>query len=201
MVTDLYFSKPAIEMIAARELKKYKNGILINGEPCAIPIEEMLEIQYGLTIEYHYLRKNGNVLGQAVFENCYVPIYDMNKNEYTTIEVDENTLVIDCRLLAPKYTKRLRFTIFHEFAHWLLHQEMFKNTGLSLPYVKNHSGISDPIERQADMLCAALLMPKGQLKKAYYRFSGRGDMVEQLSELFQASKQAVEIRLHEFNLI
>lgn len=197
-MTANYLSRPAIDMIAARELKKYKNGILINGEPCAVPIEDILELQYGLTVEYHHLRKNGRVLGQAVFENCYIPVYDMEKQQYTTIEVEENTLVIDCRLLEPRNKRRLRFTMFHEFSHWLLHKEMFSGASLSPAMVTGKT--NDAVERQADMLCASLLMPKGQLKKAYYRLRNQANAIEQLADLFQVSKQAMRIRLEELHL-
>ena len=121
--------KAALEFIAARELKRYENGLYLFGSPCAIPIEEMIEQQYGISIEYHNLRHDMRVLGQMIFEDCFAPIYDADAMEYTVIDVQAGTMLIDIRLLQPRYSNRLRFTQAHELAHFLIHKEMFRGIG------------------------------------------------------------------------
>lgn len=70
----------SMESLAVRELKKYENGRYSTGESCAVPIEEIIEKQYDISIEYHYLRKNLSNLGQMVFEGGHIPIYDMKRS-------------------------------------------------------------------------------------------------------------------------
>ena len=45
----------SMEYLAVRELKKYENGRYSTGEPCAVPIEEIIEKQYDISIEYRRL--------------------------------------------------------------------------------------------------------------------------------------------------
>ena len=38
-----------LELLAAKELKKFDNGKYIFGDPAAVPIEEIIENHYGIT--------------------------------------------------------------------------------------------------------------------------------------------------------
>ena len=60
------------------------------------------------------------------------------------------------------------------------------------------------IERQADALATALLMPLPQIKKCFYRFRARRtdeQLIAEMARLFEVSKQAMQIRLKSHNLI
>lgn len=60
------------------------------------------------------------------------------------------------------------------------------------------------IERQADTLASALLMPLPQIKKCFYRLKiGRTDeqLIAEMANIFEVSKQAMQIRLKSRNLI
>ena len=60
------------------------------------------------------------------------------------------------------------------------------------------------IERQADALATALLMPLPQIKKCFYRLrSGRTmeQIVAEMAQIFEVSKQAMQIRLQSHNLM
>ena len=60
------------------------------------------------------------------------------------------------------------------------------------------------IERQADALATALLMPIPQVKKCFYRLrSGKGKelLTAEMARVFQVSKQAMQIRLETHNLL
>lgn len=46
----------AIEAIARKILMEY-DPALLEGEPCAIPIETIIETKFDLILEYHILRK------------------------------------------------------------------------------------------------------------------------------------------------
>ena len=157
----------------------------------------------GLSLEFQYIRKNGRILGETVFDDDYVPIYNMDEKRYELIFVERGTIILDASLLRCRTQGRLRFTAAHELAHWLIHQELYSGTGDTAAMAKSISKSSDAdkyIERQADMLGSSLLLPMCQVKKAFYRLSG-DDRVLQLATQFGVSKQAMEIRLRNHHLI
>ena len=62
-----------------------------------------------------------------------------------------------------------RFTIGHEIAHWMLHADAVRSGTLSLfdgERIWCRTGSTDPIERQAEMFSAALLIPRNLLRDA-----------------------------------
>ena len=78
----------------------------------------------------------------------------------------------------------------------------------SRPFEYNGNVSSDEshgiIERQADTLASALLMPLPQIKKCFYRLKiGRTDeqLIAEMANIFEVSKQAMQIRLKSRNLI
>ena len=94
------------------------------------------------------------------------------------IAVRAGTILIDERLCDPSKLGRLRFTCAHELAHWVLHKKLYSGTGDVAAYNGNVSSDESHgiIERQADALASALLMPLPQIKKCFYRLRiGRTD--------------------------
>ncbi|GHV47115.1 hypothetical protein FACS189499_04030 [Clostridia bacterium] len=184
-----FLPERVIENIAFSQLKSYKGGYLVKGEPQAVPIEDMLEEHYGLSVEYHKIRKNGGVLGQTVFEDSATPIYDSDVG-YTLIEVPAGTVIVDIRLLQQKYANRLRFTYAHELSHWLIHKDLFLSHSQSAAMVDMYH--DDSIEWQADALCAAILLPLGQVKIAFNRARGSNEMkIKSLANLFQVATKTM----------
>ena len=198
-----YFNEQAFEAIARNILKRFNPDLLSN--PQAIPIEDIIEKMYGLRIEYQYIRNNGRILGETIFDDVYVGVYDMEKWEYVPIFVTKGTIIIDARLLTTRYQGRLRFTCAHELAHWLIHHDVFSGTGDTAALTKEglKSSDSNPIiERQADILASTLLMPAGHIKLAFNRnFRTSTDIVSDMATTFQVSKQAMSIRLKTCGLI
>ena len=58
----------AIETIGRKILQK-NDPALLDGPPQAVPIETIIETKFDLTLEYHYLRKNGSILGETIFDD------------------------------------------------------------------------------------------------------------------------------------
>ena len=52
----------AIETMAQNAIKHYDEE-LMRGEPCEIPIEELIELYFGIIIQYRNLSKNGAIHG------------------------------------------------------------------------------------------------------------------------------------------
>ncbi len=176
----------AIEAVGRKILMEYDPSLL-SGQPCPVPIETIIETKFDLILEFHTLSKNPKILGETIFDDGAVVLYDQIQRQYRMIAVRAGTILIDERLCDPSKLGRLRFTCAHELAHWVLHKKLY--------------GI---IERQADTLASALLMPLPQIKKCFYRLRiGRTDeqLIVEMANIFEVSKQAMQIRLKSRNLI
>ncbi len=72
-------------------------------------------------------------------------------------------------LLEQKEGRLRRYTIGHEIGHWELHSDACRSGTLPLFDGKRilcRDGSVNPVERQAEMFSAALLMPRGPLLRA-----------------------------------
>ena len=167
-----YYSEQTMENIARRVLNAF-DGRLYTGKPCAIPIENIIE-WHGLIMEFQYIRKNGRILGQTIFDTGLEAVYDMERMEYTLFPVKAGTL----------------------------HKGLYTGTGESAalrPAIRETD-----MEIQANMLGSALLMPIAMVKRCFYQLrSGRDDqtLVRDMAEVFQVSRQAMRIRLQNHHLI
>lgn len=201
-----YYREPILEGIAREVITAYDPS-LYYGIPTMIPIEEIIEAQ-GITLEYQCLRKTGCFLGETVFDDGGVFIYDHDLPGYTIIEVKGGTILIDSSLCAEDAsTGRLRFTCAHELAHWLLHKHIYSGTGERAAMVTGQA-ISETqnnvLEAQANLLGAILLMPLPQVKRCFYRLQSGRDrqkLVTDMAEVFQVSRQAMRIRLENHHLL
>lgn len=202
MIEIKYLRPELVEAIARNTLKKYDESLVSGYDAKEVPIEDIIE-SMGLSLEYQYIRNNGRILGETVFDDAYVPIYNMDEKRYELIFVERGTIILDASLLRCRTRGRHRFTAAHELAHWLIHQELYSGTGDAAAMLKSLSKSSEAdrrIELQADMLASALLLPISQVKKAFYRTSGE-DRVSRLAAQFGVSNQAMEIRLRNHHLI
>jgi len=134
-----------------------------------------------------------------------VPVYFRDLQEYTLIKVSGKTIILDESLLKGRGDGRHNFTCAHEIGHWLLHQDIYAGTGqaAALGHPKKSSEENPAVERQANQLATLLLMPKVQVKKAYFatRNKAISDPTAALAELFQVSKQAMGFYLRDHNLL
>ncbi len=196
------FRDPVLETIANRVLKEY-DPALLNGEPKPIPIEAIAKKKYGIELEYQHIRNDGRILGLTIFKSGFHGIYDMDKREYILVDFDRGTIILDATLLEMESDGRMRFTLAHELAHWILHKEQQRQYGDVATHLS--SGDSDNHEEhEADVLASLLLMPKGRLKVAFFRLGqglGRAEKIAKMAEIFEVSKQAMSIRLKGCGLI
>ena len=171
----------------------------------AIPVETIIERVYGLTLDFQYIRNNGRVLGETVFETSMIPIYERENGEgYKLILVEAGTVIIDASLVNNRGDGRFRYTCAHELAHWVIHKEFFTNLGETAAMTKlvKSSEADKTIEQRANRLASYLLMPKGTVKSAFYNMCrGNGDIVGSLAEVFCVSKEAMSYRIREMRLL
>lgn len=93
---------------------------------------------------------------------------------------------------------RKRFTIAHEIAHFLLHQDLIRDEVVDSELYRSDQ-IQGRYETQANSLAADLLMPQNLVDQSYSQFVSSGiesdDLLSRMAELFQVSKDAMRIRL------
>lgn len=200
----VFYRPQTLETIARRTLCEY-DICYLNRQPGAVPIEKIIEKTFGLCIEYQYLTNDGRELGRMIYDDGITTYYNKDIMDYALMRVQAGTMLIDASLLEDeKLYGRLRFTLAHELAHYLIHKRIFCGTGTAAALYNNDTD-EDATEWQANYLAKAILMPNGQIKRCFYALrpvcKSRKDFIEQMSGIFEVSKQAMEIRLKDFGLI
>lgn len=176
-MTNIYYQEQVLENIARKVLCGYDSA-LYYGSPAAVPIEEMIEA-HGVSLEYQYLRKNGRILGKTIFDEGLEAVYDMENREYTLFPVQAGTILIDASLC-----------------------EEDASTGRSAAMITEQSETT--LEVQANMLGSAILMPIAQIKRCFYQLRGGrqdGQLIDDMADVFQVSRQAMRIRLTNHRLL
>lgn len=97
MIEIKYLRPELLEAIARNTLKKYDESLVSGYDAKEVPIEEIIE-SMGLSLEYQYIRNNGRILGETVFDDAYVPIYNMDEKRYELIFVERGTIILDASL-------------------------------------------------------------------------------------------------------
>ena len=202
-----YHHDEALEAIARKVISQHDPHLL--STIAAIPVEIIMEKVYGLTFEYQYIRKYAQILGETVFEDAEIPIYERRNNEgYKLIFVKAGTVIIDASLLGKRNIGRLRFTCAHELSHWVIDREYFTQLGETAAMTiktARSSDTSEAIERQANRLACRILMPKCTIKSAFYQFfkitPNSIALTAYIAGIYAVSHQAMDIRLRELGLI
>lgn len=197
------YRNEALDVIARNIVSQYDPSLL--HAPSPIPIEAIIEKIYKLRMEFQYLRRNGRVLGETVFEDCMVPIYERRNGEGYKLEPFEaGTIIIDASLFNCRSDGRYVYTCAHELSHWVIDRDYFTQLGETAAMTQKALRSSDTdraVERQADRLACRILMPKGTIKMAFYHNCGNKTIVNCLAELFCVSNEAMKYRLIELGLI
>lgn len=118
----------------------------------------------------------------ASFENNAISGYIKFENGEKNIYVNNSQSV-----------QRQRFTIAHEIAHFILHHDLLIKEG-GTPMFRG--GNSNPAERQANRLAAAILMPKSKVTDMYKSHKSINDM----AQLFWVSYDAMANRISSLGL-
>jgi len=141
-------------------------------------------------------------------------IHDLVKRVGGTVRV-EDTLTIDPEhsgslyvdgpnnfsIIVPAHTspRRDRFTIAHEFGHFIVHYMWRRQAGAKNPpqkMVAFRKG-TERVEWEANWFAAAFLMPTEQFKTQYHRLGG--DLAA-IAEVFEVSEAAAEVRARQLGL-
>jgi Zn-dependent peptidase ImmA (M78 family) len=208
--------------------------------PGPIDVEAFVEFYLGLSVEFRRICYDRQVLGMTAFNDGLIQVMDEETGRPEPMPIRAGTVVIDSSLSAKRNVARLRFTAMHEGAHWLLHRKAFapnnpfgsvgvyENQYLAakegrIDYSRKQTERTDSerMERQADFLASAVLMPRPALRQAYRDFFGyygekphrivRGanpmddcfaaGLPEYAAKVFNVSKRAALIRLEKLTAI
>jgi Zn-dependent peptidase ImmA (M78 family) len=140
-----------------------------------------------------------------IYDDGYYIRFNPEKDDYELVKVVSGTMLIEALLLEkPNLYGRFRFTLAHELAHWILHKRLFIGTCIAAASYNVDNCSVDSIEWQANYLAKAILMPAGQIKRGFYQTKTNSEtetsVISNLANIFEVSKQALQIRLNELGL-
>lgn len=233
-----YIAYDALDAYAEDVLRDALPEVLTT--PCPIDAARFLEFYLGLDIVFKRLSYDRQILGMTAFNAGYVQVLDDQTGMPDALLVDAGTVIIEPTLTQKRNAPRFRFSLMHEGCHWMIHRPAFspdnpygsigkfENQYLAakegrIDYSRSQleRNDSDRVERQADFLASAILMPKTTLRMAFKEFftyfnerphtiyRGGNAMDDSLAELlpefvagtFGVSKRAALIRLEKLNAI
>ena len=189
------YSLSRVPMITYAALDDYAEAVIRDAMPEAlasptpINVERFIEFYLGLDVEFKSVSYDKKILGMTAFNNGTIYVIDEFSGGRLPIDVAAGTVFIEPSLTQKRNTARRRFTTMHEGAHWLIHRPafaednpfgtpgMYENQFLAakagrIDYSRSQKERTDHdrIERQADFLAAALLMPKSTLRMTFRGF-------------------------------
>ena len=185
--------KPQIQDYPLWKLENIALDVLKAAEYCidkyCVDIEKLIETKYGIVIDIHYnLQKNYGVMAYML--------------------IHSNRLFIDDRLIDdPRLTKRYRFTLAEELAHFIIHRYVYKDCKTLDERIEAGSLLTRQeqwfLETNAKALASAILMPKTIIEpRVEELFSAIGktskhtlQIINILSHDFDVNPQAVRRRL------
>ncbi|EPD33670.1 hypothetical protein HMPREF9306_00425 [Propionimicrobium lymphophilum ACS-093-V-SCH5] len=215
-----YKSKEALDAKAESILAKYRNGQHLRA-PKPLDVDDFAEFYLNATIDYQRLSTDGSILGMSVFQEMSTPVVNQHGHKID-ISFPAQTIVIDHEALSDSPESRLRFTVAHECAHLILHQNIYyrdpsvryANKGGYRPFTITSENAFDKdfnrAEFQANYLGAALLMPRDTFCDTYkqlvptswYELTGsqKRSVITNLADTFETSLTAVSIRIDNLKL-
>ncbi|HEY3283089.1 MAG TPA: ImmA/IrrE family metallo-endopeptidase [Armatimonadota bacterium] len=113
------------------------------------------------------------------------------------IDLEQQSVVVN----AVDRPNRQRFTIAHELGHWALHQDQLQNNPERGVLMRVPLGTSnrDPVEREANVFAANLLVPQAFLRTLLPSFGRKGqyhpDDIPDLARTFVVSEDVIGFRL------
>lgn len=186
-------------------------------KPMPVPIEEIAKDVIGLNVLYICLSEELDIYGMTIFTDGKVEIYDPDDGLYDTKFFKARTVLIDPEAVKKTNTGCQNNTIAHECVHWFKHRYYYKMQNLTLPRYAKYCkcGVNQMVssieeenimEAQAIGIAPRILMPKNTFVEVaehcgIVHGKDNRSAVNTIADFFNVSKQSVEIRLEECNLL
>ena len=178
----------------------------------AIDIEDLLQRQFGVSVQYHILTQNGSALGVCANHATYITVWDHSWP--TLMEMETDTVFVEKRLQTPRLRGVRNFTIAHEGAHKILFDMDNAQTRKVNYRYRNRNPKDKWAEWQADTLGSCLLMPERNVRAIFYVFFGieriadlnvgvreTGNAFTAMADYMGVSRQALSLRLTKLSLV
>lgn len=216
--------KNRLDDYAMTFLNKYCSEAL--QKPMSLPVDDIIK-KMELTVVEEQLSSNLDVFGCCLLLDSDIQVYDAKMNEYKDKFFKAGTIVID-PISAVMYGEgSKRNTLVHEMIHWDKDKAYFqilnvrnKRTAVKLypimcrqseKYYQPSEGSKTKenqirwLEWQAHRLAPRILMPYKTFKDKALELLGRGsmscnDLVLEISEFFEVSRESSKYRLFEVGL-
>ena len=183
-----YISYDGLDDYAEKVIDEFMPELLTN--PGILDVDAFIEFYCELTPIERRICYNGKVLGMTAFNDGMVEVINEKTGQPGEIFVERGTIITDPALRLKRNEKRGRFTIMHEGGgHWLIHRKAFADDNPFGPagiyknqYLAAKEGRGDYLrstnerddiqrmERQADFLSSAILMPRPALREAFKEY-------------------------------
>ena len=187
--------------ITAEELEQRAEDLLAevpdwiwNGESLPVPVEEIADTHVGLLVR--------DVADLSTAPGA--PELAPNQSLSGLLLAGKGEIWVNASE-GKQWPPRRRFTIGHELGHWRLHREpgqqaLFCRKG-AIEEGEAGDGPTEhpkrpPIEDEANVFAAALLMPRHLMREHYERLKHEGDCHPRMCRLFGASQIAMGKRMH-----
>jgi len=157
--------------------------------PGIVDVDRFLEFYLRLSVDFRRISHNRKILGITAFNDGIVEVIDEDSGETMDLPVATGTVIIDPSLSIKRNLARLRFTMTHEGCHWLIHRKAFDENNMFGPagiyenqfiaakegridYSRSRKEKTDidRMERQADFLASAILMPLPALRSVFAEY-------------------------------
>lgn len=151
-------------------------------------------------VEQHLLEKPVRLGMLAKELGISVKLSSLGRGQSGLIERKDGRYTI--KINRHETRERQRFTLAHEIAHFLLHQDAIDRSGEIRDNVLYRSGQPEQLEYEANRLAADLIMPIDQVESDLATISVpvSDTVIERLAREWQVSKAAMEIRLSYLNV-
>lgn len=191
-----------------------------------LDVYEVIEKCLGVPYDWKFLTPDQSVLGATAFSDGYFwawpeSTYREGMMPYK-VGVQKGTILIDATLTESDNRGRENFTVMHEVFHQKLHKKCFRDEGRNYMHQTYSRTIEGNIrcisyalriiEYQANACAAAFLMPADLTKKIYedkyksagftrYNYGFMWNLIKDMAEEFNVSKQAMSYRLQNLGLL
>jgi hypothetical protein len=183
-----YITYDALDQYGEAVARDFMPGAL--NAPTALDVDKFIEFYLNMYVECKRISYDRKILAMTAFNTGIVQVADDKAGIAVPLAVSEGTLIIDPLLMEKRNAARRRFTKMHEGAHWLIHRPAFADNPMKSVGVYENQYLAakegrldysrstrerndiDRIERQADFLASAMLMPKTTLRMAFKEFFG-----------------------------
>ena len=129
--------------------------------------------------------------------NCGIEVFskELPKGVSGAIKYNSDDKNFQILLEKTDVDKRKRFTLAHELAHFFMDRDSLISDIIHVDVLYRKENTE--LEKKADYVAGALLMPKVFIEKLYKS----GYSIKELASLFEVSESAVTVRLMVLDLI